>query len=314
MEWTLPARPPFSLPSVIGSHGWVRLAPFRRDETSGGLERIERLASGRVVELLVQEAPGGVRVAAACRGGVTPPLANGATPLVLDAAEQAEISGKVTWMLGLDQDFSGFYALARQEPKLAQVEEKAQGRLLRCSTLFEDVVKTILTTNTTWSGTIRMVDALVSLYGSPLPSDPARRAFPTPEDLVSTDAEALRTQARLGYRAPYVLALARSVASGDLDLEALRTGRTGGGRELPTPELRSQLLALQGVGPYAAACLLMILGRYDFVPVDSWALKLVSHEWHGGQPVGRAEVEAAFARWGTWQGLAFWFWDWSYPA
>jgi len=303
MEWTLPARPPFSLPAVIGSHGWVQLAPFRRDE-AGGLVRVERLASGRVVELLVRPAPGGIRIVVDDRTGTTAPL--------LEAAEKAEITGKVTWMLGLDQDLSAFYALARQEPKLARVEGKAQGRILRCSTLFEDVVKTILTTNTTWSGTIRMVEALVSLYGSPLPADPTRRAFPTPEELAGTGAEALRSQARLGYRAPYILALARAVASGSLDLEALRTGRTDGGGELPTVEWRKWLLALQGVGPYAAACLLVILGRYDFVPVDSWALKLVSHEWHGGEAVGRAEVEAAFARWGAWQGLAFWFWDWSY--
>jgi 3-methyladenine DNA glycosylase/8-oxoguanine DNA glycosylase len=27
-------------------------------------------------------------------------------------------------------------------------------------------------------------------------------------------------------------------------------------------------------------------------------------------PVGKAEVEAAFERWGEWRGLAYWFWDW----
>jgi 3-methyladenine DNA glycosylase/8-oxoguanine DNA glycosylase len=53
----------------------------------------------------------------------------------------------------------------------------------------------------------------------------------------------------------------------------------------------------------------MILGRYDFVPVDSWAMKMVSHEWYGGEAVGQAEVEAAFGRWGEWKGLAYWFWD-----
>ena len=63
---------------------------------------------------------------------------------------------------------------------------------------------------------------------------------------------------------------------------------------------------------YFAANLLMLLGRYDFVPVDSWALKLVSHEWYGGESVGRGEVEGAFERWGEWQGLAYWLWDWSY--
>jgi 3-methyladenine DNA glycosylase/8-oxoguanine DNA glycosylase len=290
-HWTLEARPPFSLGSVVGSHGWIQLAPFARDEAGGGLRRVERVASGRVVELRVTEAPAGVRVE------VSDPVSE---------AERAELGDKLAWMLGLDQDFTTFYALARQEPKLAGVEVKAQGRLLRSPTLFEDVVKTILTTNTAWGGTKRMVEALVSRFGGPLAADESRCAFPTPEQVAAADEEALRAEVRLGYRSPYVLALARSVVSGEVDLEGLKDG------DLPTPELRKRLLALKGVGDYAAANLLMILGRYDFVPVDSWAMKLVSHEWHGGEPVGREEVEAAFAGWGEWQGLAYWFWDWAY--
>jgi 3-methyladenine DNA glycosylase/8-oxoguanine DNA glycosylase len=241
--------------------------------------------------MLIQEAESGVNVE------VDSPLSE---------AEQAEMARQVGWMLGLGQDFSAFYALALKEPKLAHVEERAQGRVLRSPTLFEDTVKTILTTNTSWAGTIRMVKALVSQFGARLPADPARHAFPTPDQLAATDQETLRSAAGLGYRAPYVLELARRVASGTLDLEAFKTA------DIPTPQLRKQLLAIKGVGEYAAANLLMLLGRYDFVPVDSWALKMVSHEWYGGEPVGRAEVEAAFEHWGEWKGLAYWFWDWSY--
>jgi 3-methyladenine DNA glycosylase/8-oxoguanine DNA glycosylase len=289
--WTLAARPPFSLSAVVGSHGWVRLAPFGRDEESGALTRVERLDSGRVVALRVEEMAGGVRVEVDAR---------------LSEAETEELGRKVTWMLGLDQDLSGFYALARAEPKLAHVEAGAQGRLLRCPTLFEDVVKTILTTNIAWGGTIRMAERLVAHFGDPLPGDAARCAFPTPECLAASEEETLRSAARLGYRAPYVLTLARAVAAGELDMEVFKDP------DLPAPQLHKQLLALKGVGSYAAANLLMILGRYDAIPVDSWALKMVSHEWHGGEPVGQAEVEAAFERWGPWKGLAYWFWDWSY--
>ena len=291
MELTLPAHPPFSLSAAVRSHGWWQLAPFAYDEQAINLGYVSRLASGQVVDLRIGEAPGGVRVE------VDGPLGDGESP---------EIAGQVTWMLNLDLDLSGFYDLARQEPKLAHVEAKAQGRILRSASLFEDVVKTILTTNTAWSGTKRMVQALVSEFGTPLPAGPARRAFPTPEQLAASDEQTLRATGKLGYRAPYVLALSRAVASGDLALEALKT------TDLPTPELRKRLLSLKGVGDYAAANLLMLLGRYDYLPVDSWALKMVSHEWHNGEPVGRAEVEAAFERWGAWRGLAYWFWNWSY--
>jgi 3-methyladenine DNA glycosylase/8-oxoguanine DNA glycosylase len=293
MKLTLSARPPFSLSTVVRSHGWIRLAPFAEDDHTGGFTYVGQLESGQVVEMLVQEVPGGVGVE--LDGQLSEP-------------ESVEVARQVAWMLGLDQDFSTFYALASQEPRLAQAEARAQGRLLRSPTLFEDAVKTILTTNTSWAGTIRMVQALVSQFGAPLPADPVRRAFPSPERLAASDVETLRSAAGLGYRAPYVLELARSVACGALDLEGFRLA------DVPTLELRQQLLAIKGVGDYAAANLLMLLGRYDFVPVDSWALKMVSHEWYGGQPVGRAEVEAAFERWEEWKGLAYWLWDWSYTS
>ena len=290
MRLTQSAHPPFSLSAVVRSHGWIRLAPFREDERTGGLTYVGRLQSGRVVELLVQETSDGVSVE------VQGPLSE---------AETEDVGRQVAWMLALDQDSSAFYALARQEPKLAHVEEQAKGRILRSPTLFEDTVKTILTTNTSWGGTIRMVEALVSRFGPPLPADPTRYAFPAPDQLAATDVDTLRAETRLGYRAPYVLELARQVAGGALDLEGLKTSN------VPTPELRQQLLAIKGVGDYAAANLLMLLGRYDFIPVDSWARKMVSQEWYDGQPVGRAEVEAAFERWGAWKGLAYWLWDWS---
>jgi 3-methyladenine DNA glycosylase/8-oxoguanine DNA glycosylase len=294
MKLELSAQRPFSLSAVVKSHGWIRLAPFGQDEQkqqADGLTYVDQLSSGRVVKMDIREAADGVSVE----------VGQGLTD-----AEAAEIAEKVEWMLQLDLDLSTFHTLARKEPKLAHVEATARGRLLRSPTLFEDTVKTILTTNTSWGGTIRMVEGLVSQFGAPLEANPTRRAFPVPKELVVTNEETLRSSARLGYRAPYVLELARSVASGALDLEALKT------TDLPTTELRKRLLAIKGVGPYAAANLLMLLGRYNFIPVDSWGIKMVSHEWYGGESVGLPEVEAAFERWGEWKGLAYWFWDWSY--
>jgi 3-methyladenine DNA glycosylase/8-oxoguanine DNA glycosylase len=150
-----------------------------------------------------------------------------------------------------------------------------------------------------------MVKALVDLYGKPLPNDARRRAFPRPAELAAVTVEDLQQEAKLGYRAPYISELARRVDSGDLDLEAFKTA------DLPTPELRKELLAIKGVGAYAAANLLMLLGRTDYIPIDSYALKVVSDEFHDGQPVKPADVEAAFERFGEWKGMAFWFWDYA---
>jgi 3-methyladenine DNA glycosylase/8-oxoguanine DNA glycosylase len=290
MQFDLPARQPFRFLSVVKSHGWVQLAPFAFDEESATLSYVDRLSNGRVLEYQIAESLGGVKV----------------TTEKLTKAEQAEVSEHVTWMLGLDLDFSTFYAAVRREPKLARAEELARGRVLRSPTLFEDVLKTILTTNTLWGATKRMNLNLINQYGPSLDGKVEKRAFPSPAEIAASSPEVLREAVRVGYRAPALYELAVRVASGELDLESLKTST------LPTLDLRKELLKIKGVGPYAAANLLLILGRGDFIPVDSWALKLVSHEWYGGQPVTPKQVEEAFEGWDEFKGLAFWFWDWKY--
>ena len=301
MKLTLPARKPFNFTSVLNSHGWRQLAPFSFDETSNTLSYILRLSNARVIELKMSDGKDGVNVETDR----------------LKKSEQSEVTDAVTWMLGLDMDFSAFYAASRTEPKLARAKKQALGRVLRSPTLFEDIVKTIFTTNTLWGATKNMTKRLVDEFGQPLstagrviPNDSEGRfetkSFPTPEAIAASNAETIKEKIRVGYRAPAIHELAVRVAKGQFDLEALKTSN------LPTLELRKELMTINGVGPYAAANLLLILGRSDFIPVDSWALKLVSHEWYKGEPITAKEVEKRFEKWGEFKGLAFWFWDWKY--
>lgn len=301
MKLSLSARPPFNFLSVVNSHGWRQLAPFSYDEETHTLSYIVRLSNGRVIELKFHEGVDGVLVETE----------------KLDKSERKEVADKVTWMFGLNMDFARFYTAARAEPKLARAKKRALGRVLRSATLFEDVIKTILTTNTLWAATKNMTLKLVKEFGEPLQSAGRlalndreelneAKAFPTPEAIAVSNPDVLRKKIRVGYRAPAIHQLATRVASGTFDLEAFKTSNR------PTLELRKELLKINGVGPYAAANLLLIMGRTDFIPIDSWALKLVSHEWYDGKPVTPKDVEKHFEGWGEFKGLAFWFWDWKY--
>jgi 3-methyladenine DNA glycosylase/8-oxoguanine DNA glycosylase len=290
MKFTLPARKPFNFHSVTHSHGWYQLAPFQFDEESDTLCYVLQLVNGRVVELKMRDDVDGVTVETE----------------KLDRQERKEVADKVKWMFDLDSDFSHFYEAAHTEPRLAQVEALARGRVLRSPTVFEDVIKTILTTNTLWSATRNMTRKLVNEFGTPLERQMEQRAFPAPAAIAAGSPEVLKEKVRVGYRAPAIHQLAVRVASGELELESFKTST------LPTLELRKELLKINGVGPYAAANLLMILGRHDFIPIDSYALKMVSHEWYKGKAITAKEVEKRFEKWGEFKGLAFWFWDWKY--
>ena len=121
-------------------------------------------------------------------------------------------------MLRLDDDLSAFYARAAEDPDLAWAAVGA-GRMVRSPTVFEDLVKTICTTNCTWSATERMVGALVNELGTP--AAPERRTFPTPAAMAEAGDDFYAGVAKAGYRGPYLRSIAADVAEGRLDLEAL---------------------------------------------------------------------------------------------
>jgi len=77
---------------------------------------------------------------------------------------------------------------------------------------------------------------------------------------------------------------------------------------VPTVDLTKKLLTLPGIGPYAASCLLIYLGRYDRVNVDSWARTMVGREL--GHAVTDKEVHAFFEPYGEWKALVYHFYPW----
>lgn len=218
----------------------------------------------------------------------------------------------VRHVLRLDEDLSDFYALAAEDPELSWVTGGA-GRMVRSPTVFEEVVKTVCTTNCAWSATERMVGALVEHLGEPAPEAPASgpegRAFPTPQAMADAGEDFYRDVVRAGYRGRYLETLSRSVVDG-LGLEAL--GEVSP-EELPDDELEKRLLELPGVGPYAAAHVMMMLGRYSRLILDSWTRPKYAR-LAGEESVTDAEIKRRFARYGEYAGLAFWLYvtqDWT---
>jgi N-glycosylase/DNA lyase len=205
-------------------------------------------------------------------------------------------------MLRLDADLSAFYAVAADDPDLNWAAAGA-GRLLRSPTVFEDVVKTICTTNCTWSATVRMTTALVDHLGLEAPD--GRRAFPTPAAMAEAGEEFYRDVVRAGYRDAYLRSLAESVAEGRLDLEALNDPG------LTDDEVAELLLALPGCGPYATAHMMMLLGRYSRLILDSWTRPTYARL--RGRKAADRTIERRFRPYRDYAGLAFWLYltrDW----
>ncbi len=136
-EIILPARGRFDLRATVLSYGYYQLPPFQwEDGARPVLRRAEQLPSGDVYLLEVQPALRGVRLRVTGKGAE-------------NLAVLAPLGARVRTALRLDDDFAAFHRLCRGDPWLEPIARLGLGRMLRGTTLFEDVVKAIAWTNTT---------------------------------------------------------------------------------------------------------------------------------------------------------------------
>jgi 3-methyladenine DNA glycosylase/8-oxoguanine DNA glycosylase len=273
---------PVDFKRTLASHGVASLPPSRIDEQAWTLEVTLPVAAGART---VRVTEGGGRTAVVEILGRAP-----------GTRSREAILLALRHMFRLDEDLSAFYAAAADDPELAWVTTGA-GRMLRGPTVFEDVVKTICTTNIAWGGTVRIVTAIVDTLGAGAPG--GAHAFPAPAAMAAAGDDFYREVARAGYRGAYLRKLADDVASGVLDLEELNDPA------LPDAEVEERLLALPGVGPYAAAhVMLTSLGRYSRLVLDSWTRPTYARL--RGRKTSDKTIARQFRRYGDFAGLAFW--------
>jgi N-glycosylase/DNA lyase len=92
--------------------------------------------------------------------------------------------------------------------------------------------------------------------------DGALHAYPAPAAIAALQEDNLRGCA-LGYRAKNLLKAARQVATGEVDLEAIRA--------MDDATAHAELCRLAGVGPKVANCaLLFAYERLTAFPIDVW--------------------------------------------
>jgi len=259
-------RWPIDLTLTAASHGWVHLAPWLWDPERGQLARAERIDDRLgIVEVAQQSADA---VAVGWQG--------------FGAAEEPEVLARVRRWFSADWEPAAAIAAL---PGLAGLIERGGGRMLRGSTFYEDFAKTVLTINTSWSATCRMVAALVALPGG--------GSFPGPVALLDYGEERLRLQGKLGFRARTLTAATRQM----LDDGAISSSGEGAPERLD----HEYLLSLYGIGPYAAAHCRVLLHDFSRIPVDSSVVAYL-RERYGCNP---AAFAAERSSWGAYLALGY---------
>ncbi|MBX3364050.1 MAG: hypothetical protein KF866_04725 [Phycisphaeraceae bacterium] len=290
-EFTITPPDDFILHRDVCSYGYFRLAPNDWHPDTCRLVRVLTLDSS-ALRVVIRQTPSAAN-----------PIRLAGRPLrvrpsrSLDSSEKRLVRHLLTRMLRLDESAHVLREFHALDPRW---KSTGRGRIFRSPTLFEDIVKTITSCNVQWPGTVAMNAALCVEIGS-------SGAFPTPRQLAKASPARLRGRCRVGYRDTRLIQIADLFVQNAINESALADPMR------PDDEVFKSLLELPGVGPYAAANIMQLMGRYSRLPLDTEAAR------HGRTVLGfkgtaaqiMKRVRAHYAPFGTHAFRSYWLELWT---
>jgi AraC family transcriptional regulator of adaptative response / DNA-3-methyladenine glycosylase II len=162
---------------------------------------------------------------------------------------------------------------------------------------FELAVRAILGQQVTVKGATTLAGRLVATFGRPLETDMPglTHLFPQPETLADADLARIGLP---GARARTIRALARSIARGELELDA----------SLGLEDFVDRLCAVPGLGPWTAHYIAMrALGEPDAFPASDLGLRrAVATDGRPLDSVALADLAEAWRPWRAYAALLLW--------
>jgi DNA-3-methyladenine glycosylase II len=204
-------------------------------------------------------------------------------------------------MLGVRVDLSDFYRMAAADDLIASLATRFRGlKPPRFPSVFESLVNAVACQQLSLEAGISLLNRLAESHGHPVSIDGSSlHAFPRPQDLARIEPKALR---ELGFslrKAETIIALARAVVAGRIDLESLE--------RLEDAEVLSRLTSLAGIGRWSAEYVLLRgLGRLYVFPGDDVGARNNLARWLGLEPpLDYAAVGHAVERWQPFAGMVY---------
>lgn len=274
----LPARPPFD---AAGVFAWLAARAVAGVEVADH-DRFERT-------LALPAGPALVRLRAA-----TGPA--GATGLDVEArltalADLAPLVARVRRLFDLDADAVAIDEALSADPALAPSIAATPGiRMPGALDPHELVVRALVGQQVSVASARTALTALAAALGEPVDLDGPRRLFPTPAAIAADGASVLRGPAA---RIRTIVDVCGRLASGELVVAPERERH----------ELRADLLAVPGIGPWTAGYLAMRVTREpDELLVSDLALRNGAARL--GLPADPRDLAARGAAWAPWRSYA----------
>ncbi|XP_024973787.1 uncharacterized protein LOC112512158 [Cynara cardunculus var. scolymus] len=224
---------------------------------------------------------------------------------IISPSQQQEIMDQVKRMLRLSKEDE------KQVKEFHRLHEEAAkrgfGRLFRNPSLFEDVVKSLLLCGCRFQRSLEMAKGLCKLQKW-LGKKCKWGNFPSAQELANLESEELlRNKCKLGYRAGLVMCLAKAVADGEIKLLDYELDNMQLGDE---ESMFQKLKTIKGFGDFVTCNVLMCMGFYDRIPIDSETIRHIKQVIHQRKECQRKNIKAMvkeiYDKYAPFQTLAYW--------
>ena len=208
---------------------------------------------------------------------------------ILSKDELKETRAKICYILSTDVCLEQFSKKTKRlNRRIYSLLNAGGGRFLRGETLYEDAVKTLLTTNASWSFTKLMCENLIFLAAAHRNKPNSTEIFPTPKEVRQLPISTLQKKGKLGYRAVYLHNLTDWFLANE-------------GTYNDTNDIIAGLTAVKGLGPYSINHISVLLGNYSTLPLDSEVRAFCK----GKGLESDTEIETHYEKWKPYQFLGY---------
>ncbi len=262
--------------SIISSHGWSNLSPYKVNITNPSL-------------IIVYCLP--------LEKGVLQIIGRGKYSEINMIAGDKSTSNKIiSQCLSLEVNIDELYGKFTNSD-LDWVKQNEMGRFLRSPSLYEDCCKIILTTNTTWGRTVSMVSNLVEYFGENING---YKAFPLPEDLLNMSENKLKEVSTCGYRANYLQHLSKiAMLSPDVFLDS-------DWNQLSNKDFYETLKCVKGLGPTSINYLSLIYWKFNGFVIDAYVRRRCREIFHVTENIDEF-IKKRYIHYGDLAPMLLWF-------
>lgn len=201
--------------------------------------------------------------------------------LVIEGASEADFWEIWYKYLGLDVDYGAIIETVKrqwgEDSRIARAAEAGCGIRIMAQEPWETLISFIISQNNNIPRIRGIIDRLCRTFGSSIPYEEEKYAFPLPRVLYEADVDGLFAL-KMGFRAKYVFDAAEKFT-----FEPDLADRVFAADTYEKADV--MLRGIKGVGPKVSACTLLFgFGRMEAFPVDVWIRRTVGKYFPGEDP------------------------------